>query len=100
MWFVHGSVPSDIRRLCNELRQVARFSRWLQASQLSVSEQPKVTPWGVMPGTSSCGTLAVCGRFRSGGKMARSGQGGGESPQAIVAEGSSRPGAAAGGLGC
>jgi hypothetical protein len=35
--------------------------------------------------------LAVCGRFRVGGKMARSGQGGGELPQAIVAEGSSSP---------
>jgi hypothetical protein len=42
-----------------------------------------------MPGTSSCGTLEVFGRFRSGGKMARSGQGAGEPPQAIVAEGSS-----------
>ena len=48
-------------------------------------------PLGVMPGTSSCGTLAVCGRFRAGGKMARSGQGDGEPPQAIVAEGSSSP---------
>src|SRR5580693_7043656 len=44
-----------------------------------------------MPGTSSCGTLAVCGRFRVGGKMARSGQGAGEPPQAVVAEGSGSP---------
>jgi hypothetical protein len=44
-----------------------------------------------MPGTSSCGTLAACGRFRAGGKMARSGRGDGEPPQAIAAEGSSSP---------
>src|SRR5580704_14046904 len=44
-----------------------------------------------MPGTSSCGTLVVCGRFRVGGKMARSGQDDGEPPQAIVAGGSSSP---------
>jgi len=50
--------------------------------------KPKVTRWRVMPGTSSCGTLVVCGRFRVGGKMARSGQGTGEPPQAVVAEGS------------
>jgi hypothetical protein len=55
---------------------------------------PKVTPWGVMPGTSLCGTLEACGHFRVGGKMARSGQGAGEPPQAIVAEVSSpAPGA-------
>jgi hypothetical protein len=34
-----------------------------------------------------CGTLAVCGRFRVGGKMARSGQGGGERPQGAAAGG-------------
>jgi hypothetical protein len=33
----------------------------------------------------------VCGRFRVGGKMARSGQDDGEPPQAIVAGGSSSP---------
>jgi len=44
-----------------------------------------------MPGTSSCGMLVPCGRFRVGGKVARSGQGDGELPQAIVTAGSSSP---------
>jgi hypothetical protein len=52
-----------------------------------------------MPGTSSCGKLEVCGRSRVGGKMARSGQGAGETPQAIVAEGSGSPAARPGASG-
>ena len=49
-----------------------------------------------MPGTYSRGMLAVCGRFRLGGEMARSGQGADAPAWAIAVEGGTRPGSPTG----
>jgi hypothetical protein len=45
-----------------------------------------------MPGTDSRGMLAVSGRFRVGGEMARSGQDADAPARAIAVEGGTRPG--------